>query len=76
MDFSLTRERASKIGGWTAAASLAVAIAGAVAVQPIVIGVGTLGAAFAAYVKLSANGHNSPRYTPSNHPMRRATDKT
>lgn len=75
MDFNLTREQASKIGGVTAGFSLALALCGAVLVEPVIIGIGALGAATAAYLKLSANGYIPPRYTATNHPMRRATDK-
>ncbi len=72
--FPLTREQASKISGLTAGVSVAVAILGAVLVEPVIIGIGTLGAAAAAYVKLSSNGHVS-RYSATNHPLRREADK-
>jgi len=75
MHLQLTKEQASKISGLTAGLSLAVAMCGAFLVEPIIIGIGALGAAAAAYVKLSTNGHNSQPYNPSNHPMRRATDR-
>jgi hypothetical protein len=74
MSIALTREQASRLGGLTAGVSLGVALLGALLVEPIVIGVGAVGVAAAAFVKLSAN-EKSPTYTPSNHPMRRAEDQ-
>jgi hypothetical protein len=75
MSIPLTKEQASKVGGLTAGIGLAVAILGAVLVEPVVIGVGALGVAAAALVKLNANTPAHSDYTPEKHPMRRAEDR-
>lgn len=75
MGASLTKEQASKIGSGIAGLGLAVAILGALLVEPAVIGLGAIGVAAAALVKLSATSPNGQHYTPTNHPMRRAEDR-
>jgi hypothetical protein len=71
---NIPREQATRISGYTAGASLLLVILGAVLVKPIVITAGAVLAAGAAYVKLTA-AKDQPRYTPTNHPMRRTEDR-
>jgi len=73
MATTLTKERASEIGGMAAGISLIVAILGAILVEPVVIAVGTVGMAAVAFAKLKAHSE-TPISTSTSHPMRRAED--
>jgi len=74
MSATFTKERATEVSGVTAGISLIVAILGAILVEPVIIGVGAVGVAAAALVKLNA-GPQAPAPTPTDHPMRRAEDQ-
>ncbi len=72
----LTKEHASTLSVVAAGAGVAALVAGAVLVEPVVIGAGVIGAAIAALVKLNTSRAESfPQATSANHPMRRADDQ-
>jgi hypothetical protein len=76
MATDLTNKRASKLAAYIVGISLVPIATGAIMVNAPVIAIGALGVALAAVVKLRGEPkEQTPIYTPTNNPARRAEDQ-